>query len=187
MKDQSSLLRGVFFLVYLWILFKTGKIFCRFLFLFLFLFLFFSLSIPVSLSLEEGEIARTGFPMLAVDSNRVRSLATATGSSREHPTKSVANALLYPRVAGRPLNMEGKRCAACSSLSTRDQRPSKRTVTYRPCMPRISVHHYVSLESQSRAPSLDPPEGSRTFQHEYPSIQPIMFNRGPDIARGIGT
>jgi len=69
-------------------------------------------------------------------------------------------------------------------LSTCDQTPSKRTVTYRPCMPRISVHRYVSLESR-RHPSILVQEPSGD-PHEYPSIQPIMFSRGcPDIARGI--
>lgn len=145
-----------FLLMYLWILFKTGKIFCRF----LFLFLLFSPSTLVRLSLRR-RIARSGFPMLAVDSNRgvlpprPGPLASIRGSQSRMPyciLGSLVGHLIW-KESDAPL---------AHPLSTRDQRPSKRTVTYRPCMPRISVHHYVSLESESRAPF---PRPSRRFEN----------------------
>lgn len=52
-----------------------------------------------------------------------------------------------------PLNMEGerqKRATAAHSLSAIEQMPRWRPVTYRSCMPRISVHHYGSLETWPR-------------------------------------
>lgn len=54
------------------------------------------------------------------------------------------------------------------TLSTCDQTPSKRTVTYRQRMPRISVHHYVSLESRTATPATLVAQEPSSDLHEYP-------------------
>lgn len=110
--------------------------------------------------------------------------------SREHPAKSIANTLLYPGLlVGHLIWKES------------DAHPLAHPPIYsRPdaieADSNISVVHATDFGSslcKSRirtAPQplssshFDPFEGSRTFGHEYPSIQPIMFSCGyPDIGR----
>lgn len=62
-------------------------------------------------------------------------------------------------------------------LSIRDQTPSKRTVTYRSCMPWISVHHYVSLESEPRPIPFPPPLLTLSKAREPSSMNIRLFSR----------
>lgn len=162
-----------------WILFKTWGIFRR----------FPLLTHPFSPCVSPSKGSR--FPML-VDSNRAgeschcEQLLSWIRQSQSRISyciplvghliwkESDAHPLAHPPIYSRPNAIE-----ADSNISVVHATDFGSSL----CKSRIRT-----APRPSSSTPLDPPEGSRTFEHEYPSIQPIMFSRGyPDIARGIRT
>lgn len=166
--------------MHLWILFKTRGIFRRFLLL-IHPFLLVSPS-------EGEELAKwiSGVSSRVIESGSLAILSRASGKvNREYFIvsrsaghliwkESDAHPLAHPPIYSRPDAIE-----VDSNISVVHATDFGSSL----CKSRIRTAPHPPSSSP-----LDPFEGSRTFEHEYPSIQPIMFSRSyPDIARGIKT